>query len=220
MDRSNQLLKRLTFAMTLVLVLPAALPAQIAVLMSGGFSAAYQELVPEFEKSTGITVTTARGRSPRAMGPPRNRCPASAGSASDIVILSRQGLADLIVEGRIVLGSDVDLASVPMGVGVRAGTPHPDISTVNAFKQALLSAKYIGIQSSPAIYLKTKVFPQLGIADALAGKLSDAGAADVASGVAEMVVLRSVRSCPFGALISSARSPPISSSSKCSPPQW
>jgi molybdate transport system substrate-binding protein len=72
---------------------------------------------------------------------------------------------------------------------VRAGTPHPDISTVNAFKQTLLRAKSIGIQSSSAIYLKTRVFPQLGIASALAGKLSDAGAGEVASGAAEMVVL-------------------------------
>ena len=45
-----------------------------------------------------------------------------------------------MAEGRIVSGSDVDLASVPLGVGVRAGTPRPDISTVNTFKQTLLRA--------------------------------------------------------------------------------
>jgi molybdate transport system substrate-binding protein len=72
---------------------------------------------------------------------------------------------------------------------VRAGTPRPDISTVSASKQTLLRAKSIGIQSTSAVYLKTKVFPQLGIADALAGKLSGAGAAEVASGGVEMVVL-------------------------------
>jgi hypothetical protein len=43
--------------------LPAASPAHVRVLISGGFSAAYQELLPQFEKSTGITVTTARGAS-------------------------------------------------------------------------------------------------------------------------------------------------------------
>jgi molybdate transport system substrate-binding protein len=87
------------------------------------------------------------------------------------------------------MGSDVDLARVPLGVGMRAGTPRPDISTVNAFKQTLLRAKSIGIQSSSAIYLKTKVLPQLGIGGALADKLSEAGAAEVASGGVEMVVL-------------------------------
>jgi ABC-type molybdate transport system substrate-binding protein len=44
----------LSFAITMLLALPAASPAQVRVLMSGGFSAAYQELLPEFQKTTGI----------------------------------------------------------------------------------------------------------------------------------------------------------------------
>ena len=63
MHRSRQSTKRLILAITMVFALPTALVAQVRVLMSGGFSAAYQELLPEFEKSTGITVTTARGAS-------------------------------------------------------------------------------------------------------------------------------------------------------------
>jgi molybdate transport system substrate-binding protein len=54
--------KRLMFAITLAFALPASLAAQVTVLTSGGFSAAYQELLPQFEKSTGITVTTVRVR--------------------------------------------------------------------------------------------------------------------------------------------------------------
>ena len=50
-------------AITMLVALPSPSPAQITVLISGGFSAAYQELLPQFEKSTGITVTTARGAS-------------------------------------------------------------------------------------------------------------------------------------------------------------
>jgi molybdate transport system substrate-binding protein len=106
-----------------------------------------------------------------------------------VVILSRKGLAELSAEGRIVPSSDVDLASVPLGVGVRAGTPHPDISTVNTFKQTLLQANSIGIQSTSGIYLKTRVFPRLGIAGPLVDKISDAASADVASGKVEMVIL-------------------------------
>jgi len=78
---------------------------------------------------------------------------------------------------------------VSLGVGVRTGTPRPDIGTVDAFKQTVLHAKSIGIQSTSAIYLKTTVFPRLGIVDAMAGKLSNAGAANVAKGEAEMVIL-------------------------------
>jgi molybdate transport system substrate-binding protein len=97
-------------------------------------------------------------------------------------------LAELFAEGRIVIGSDVDLARVPLGIGVRAGAGRPDIRTVDSFKEALLRAKSIGSQSSSTIYLTTKLFPQLGISRAMAGKLSDAGAAKVASGEVEMVV--------------------------------
>ena len=188
MIETRQSAPTVIFALTMGLALPAASPAQVRVLMSGGFSAAYQELLPQFESTTGITVTTARGASqgdaPGTIGAQlRRRVPA------DVVIMSREGLAELLAEGRIADGSAVDLASVPLGVGVRAGTPHPDISTIDAFKRTLLRAKSIGIRSSSAIYLRTKVFPQLGISSALAGKLSDAGATNVASGEAEMVVL-------------------------------
>jgi molybdate transport system substrate-binding protein len=170
--------------------LPDRLP-KVKVLISGGFSAPYQELLPQFEKSTGILVTTARGASQGdgPNGPTSISAELGRGQPADVVILSREGLAELLAQGRIIKGSDVDLASVPLGVGVRAGAPRPDISTVNAFKQTLLRAKSIGLQSTSAVYLKTKVFPQLGIADALANKLSGAGAAEVASGAVEMVVL-------------------------------
>ncbi len=181
-------LTTLLFALTMILALPGASPAQVRVLMSGGFSAAYQELLPQFESATGITVTTARGAS-QGDGPGTIGAQLRRGVHADVVIMSREGLAELLAERRIVVGSDVNLARVLLGVGVRAGTSHPDISTVDAFKQTLLRAKSIGIQSSSAIYLKTKVFPQLGIGSAVAGKLSEAGAANVASGEAEMVVL-------------------------------
>jgi molybdate transport system substrate-binding protein len=188
MNRSHHLPKRLLFAITLAFASAASLSAQITVLTSGGFLAAYQELLPQFEKSTDITVTTKRGAS-QGDGPTTIGAQLRRGLAADVVIMSREGLAELLAEGRIVIGSDVDLASVPLGVGVRAGAPRPDISTVNAFKQSLLRAKSIGIQSTSAIFLKTKVFPQLGIVGPLADKLSDAAAADVANGGVEMVVL-------------------------------
>ena len=102
--------------------------------------------------------------------------------------MSRGGLAELMAEGRIAIGSDVDLARVLLGVGVRAGTPRPDIGSVVAFKQTLLRARSVGSQSSTTVYMTTRLFPQLGIASAMAGKLSNAGPANVASGEVEMVV--------------------------------
>jgi molybdate transport system substrate-binding protein len=66
--------------------------------------------------------------------------------------MSREGLAELFQEGRVGIGSDVDLARVPLGVAVRPGTARPDITTVEGFKNAVLHAKSIGIQSTSAIY--------------------------------------------------------------------
>jgi molybdate transport system substrate-binding protein len=186
MNRSRQSQQILIFAITM-LALPTASPAQVRVLMSGGFSAAYQELLPQFQNTTGITVTTARGAS-QGDGPNTIGAQLRRGVPADVVIMSRSGLAELMAEGRIAIGSDVDIARVPLGVGVRAGTPRPDIGTVVAFKQTLLRAKSVGSQSSTTIYMTTRLFPQLGIASAMAGKLSDGGPANVASGEVEMVV--------------------------------
>ena len=44
------------FAITMLVAFPSSSPAQVRVLISGGFSAPYQELLPQFEKSTGITA--------------------------------------------------------------------------------------------------------------------------------------------------------------------
>jgi molybdate transport system substrate-binding protein len=155
--------------------------------MSGGFSAAYQELLPQFQNTTGITVTTTRGAS-QGDGPNTIGAQLRRGVPADLVIMSRGGLAELGAEGRIVLGSDVDLARVPLGVAVRAGTPKPNIRSVAAFKQSLLRAKAVGSQSSTTVYLRTRLLAQLGIESAIAGKLVDAGPTSVGTGEVEMVL--------------------------------
>ena len=93
------------------------------------------------------------------------------------------------IRGRIVAGTDVDLAQTSLGVAVRAGAPKPNISTVDAFKQTLLRAKSVTFDgSTTGIYLTTKLFPRLGIADEMAGKSTTSGAAAVAKGDAEIAV--------------------------------
>jgi molybdate transport system substrate-binding protein len=122
----------------------AAASAQLNVLISGGFTGAYQQLLPEFERTSGIKVTTGSGASQGA-GPQTIAAQLTRGVPANVVILSREGLSELIAAKRIVAGTDVDLARVPLGVAVRAGTPKPDVSTVEAFKQVLLKAKTVAI---------------------------------------------------------------------------
>lgn len=103
--------------------------------------------------------------------------------------MSREGLDELIAAAKIITGTDVDLAQTPLGVSVRAGASKPDIHTVDAFKQTLLRAKSITFpNSTTGIYMTTKLFPQLGIAGAISGKITYTGVAAVASGESEIAI--------------------------------
>src|SRR4029453_7513723 len=63
-----------------------------------------------------------------------------AGDAADVVILTREGLDELASEGRVAAESCVDLARSFVGIAVKAGAVHPDISTGAALRAALLGA--------------------------------------------------------------------------------
>ena len=63
MKMRSRIPTRVAFAIAAVLAVPAASFAQVHVIISGGFSAAYREILPEFEKTTGIKVTTTTGGS-------------------------------------------------------------------------------------------------------------------------------------------------------------
>jgi molybdate transport system substrate-binding protein len=139
--------------------------AQLYVLISGGFAPAYEKLLPEFERTSGFNVKTGSGASQGA-GPQTIAAQLARGVPADAVILSREGLSDLISANRIAAGTDKDLAHVPLGVGVRSGTVKPDVSTVEAFKQILLKAKAVALpESTSGIWLMADLFPRLGIAD-------------------------------------------------------
>lgn len=74
-------------------------------------------------------------------------------------------------------------------MSVRAGAPKPDISTVDAFKKTLLRANSVTFPSSTTgIYMTTKLFPQLGIANEMARKVTTTGVAAVARGDAEIAI--------------------------------
>lgn len=172
----------------LCLSLPSLSFGQVKVLMSGGFLAAYQELVPQFEKATGITITTLRGPS-QGKGPDTIGAQLRRGVKADLVIMNREGLEELLSDGRVVAGTEVDLARVLLGLAVRHGAAKPRIDTVAAFKHALRSAKSISSDSSARVYIITKMLPQLGVADSVLPKLANGGASAVADGGSDFVIL-------------------------------
>lgn len=175
-----------------LLLWPFAASAQLKVLISGGFTGPYEQLLPEFQRDTGVQVTTGSGSS-QGTGPQTIAAQLTRGVPTDVVILSREGLTELIAANRIAAGTDTDLARTPLGVAVRAGAPKPDVSTVEAFKQVVMKARLVALPSSTSgIFLTQDVFPRLGIADSIKVKLMPRGsgaAAMVAAGEADIAVM-------------------------------
>lgn len=162
------------------------------VMISGGFSGAYEQLLPEFERKSGIKVTTGSGAS-QGEGPQTIAAQLARGVPADVVILSREGLTELIAAKKIVAGTDVNLARVPLGVAVRAGTAKPSVSTVEAFKQVVLAAKTVAIPASTSgIWLTHDLFPRLGLAGKVSAKATARGSEAtgmVAAGTADLAVM-------------------------------
>src|SRR4051812_45851803 len=175
-----------------LLMSPVTASAQLKVMISGGFSGPYEKLLPEFERTTGIKVTTGSGSS-QGTGPQTIAAQLARGVPTDVVILSREGLAELIAANRIAAGTDVDLARTPIGVAVRAGAPKPEGRTVEAFKQLMLKARIVAVPSSTSgIFLVKDVFPRLGISDRIDVRMTPRGtgaAAMVAAGEADIALL-------------------------------
>ena len=170
--------------------IPSAKAADIRVMISGGLSAAYKELVPQFEKMTGSTVITSYGPS---MGNTENAIPVrlARGEPADVLIMVGDALGAMISKGYADSNSRVDLVRSPIGMVVRAGAPKPDISTPEALKATLLSAKSVAYSDSASgVYVGTELFKRLGIASEMEGKArmipAEPVAAVVARGEAEL----------------------------------
>ena len=156
------------FAMTFLVA--AARADEIKVVTSGGFTAAYLELVPEYESATHNKLATEFGPS---MGTTHNAIPVrlDRGEAIDVVIMASPALDELIKQGKVRAGSRVDLVQSKIGMAVKAGAPKPDISTVEALKRTLLAAKSVAYSDSASgVYLSTELFPKLGIWDRIKSK--------------------------------------------------
>src|SRR5262250_474891 len=102
----------------------------IKVLSSLAHREAYLELVPQFERVTGHSVSTTWAGTVDIV----KRL--SAGELFDLVIVSSTAVDDLIKAGKLI-GNRVNLARTGIGVAVRAGAPRPDIHSADALKHAV-----------------------------------------------------------------------------------
>ncbi len=163
-------MRRILLALALALVLGGApaVAADITVLSAGAMRSVLQELVTPFEGGTGNHVTFAFGTA----GDVEKRL--EAGEAFDVAVATKPRLQKLETAGTIVPGSIVVIGRSPLALAVRAGAPKPDISSVDAFKRAMLDAKSIAY-TDPAsggtsgIHM-AQVMRDLGIADEIKAK--------------------------------------------------
>ena len=144
--------------------------ADIRVVSSGGFAAAYRTLAPQFEQTTGNHLITGWGPS---IGNTTDAVPQrlARNEPIDVVIMVGPALGKFVDEGKIIPDSRVDLARSAIGIAVRSGSPKPDISTVDSLRSTLLNAKSIAYSDSASgVYVSTELFRRLGIFDQLTGK--------------------------------------------------
>jgi molybdate transport system substrate-binding protein len=162
--------------------------AEIKVLTAGAFKQVLLALLPDFERTSGHKVTVEND----TVGALTKRI--AGGEVFDLAVLTPKAVDDLAKEGKFVAGSRASLARVGIGVVVKDGTPKPDISSVAAFKQALLAAKSVAYidpaaGGSSGIYV-AGLLDKLGIAGEVKpkAKLIPGGAVaeHVAKGEAEL----------------------------------
>ncbi len=142
--------------------------AEIKLLSTTALKTSIDELTAQFESTSGKKLVASYAPSTQIAKR------VAEGEFADIAIVTGAGIDNLIKQSRVVPSTRVDIARSAIGVAVRPGTPRPDISSVAAFKQALLAAKSIGMSNpqgggASGIYLWS-VFERLGIADALKPK--------------------------------------------------
>jgi molybdate transport system substrate-binding protein len=139
--------------------------AELELFSSNSARGALAELLPEFERTTGLHVTVSYD--PALIMLKRIR----AGETADLAILGEAAIDSLIAEGTIRRESRRTLARCRVGIAVAAGAAKPDVSSVDAFKHALLACKSVCHTTSGASGMHfSRIVERLDIADAIRAK--------------------------------------------------
>ncbi|HEX5281515.1 MAG TPA: molybdate ABC transporter substrate-binding protein [Micropepsaceae bacterium] len=175
-------------AATLLAVTPVK-AADLTLLVGGSMTTVFQQVGDAFAHSTGNRIAYIFDTTGELQKHLRS------GEPADIILVSAQGMDQLDHDHLILPGSQTEIAIAKIGVSVRRGAAHPDLSTAEAFKRAMLAGHSIAMVNPKAggtsgIYLDT-LFQRLGIADEIKKKAVWANqgfevAAAVGSGKAEL----------------------------------
>ena len=153
--------------------------AEVRVFLTGAARPMYDALAPQFERATGHKLTTVSAL------PLELVAKVDAGEPYDVIVLSYDVEA-LIKRGKVEASSRTVLGQTGVGVAVRSGSPKPDFSTVEKFKQMMLNAKFIATsgEGSSGRYVAS-LLDRLGIADQVKPKIKSGGSGRSAELLAE-----------------------------------
>ncbi|PRW94407.1 substrate-binding domain-containing protein [Pseudomonas fluorescens] len=136
---------------------------QLKVMTSGGFTAAYKLLGPQYAEQSGDTLDTilgpSMGKAPEAIP---NRL--ARGEQADVVIMVGYALDELIKQGKVDPASRVELADSRIGLVVKEGAAKPVINTDAELKAVLSKAKSVAYSDSASgVYVEKELFKKLGM---------------------------------------------------------
>jgi molybdate transport system substrate-binding protein len=179
-------------AATAALVTAPAHAGDLRVISAGAVRGLIAQIIDDYSQKTGQKFDFTIGTT----GQLRNII--ASGQPADLVIVSAPLMGELEKTGKLVAGSRTDLGRVGIGVAVRDGAPAPDVSTPDAFKNALIAARAVAY-TNPAEGGTSGIFfaglvDRLGIGDAIKQKavLTRGGreaAIEVAEGRADMAIV-------------------------------
>jgi molybdate transport system substrate-binding protein len=177
--------------------------AEVRAFVTIALQSVFEEIAPEFERSTGHKLNVTFGLSSALVKRIQD------GEAADCLVATQGVIDGLVNSGKVPTGFGQALAKSSVGVAVRKGEPKPDLSSVDAFLKALVAARAISYSDpsaggasgvhfskmldkhglSEAMKSKTR-FPPAG---GLAGRLLVSGEADIAvQQVSELVSVSGV----------------------------
>jgi molybdate transport system substrate-binding protein len=139
--------------------------AEVTIFTSMGSLSGVTDLAAAYEKATGNKVVVAA-----RIGPALPKA-LNSNEPGDIVANFTPAFAGLVKRGQVVAGSVVEFARAGVGVAVKKGAPRPDISTPDAFRQAMLKAKSIGYSRTGSGIIAERAMQKLGIFDEIKSKV-------------------------------------------------
>jgi len=157
------------FIFVLALTFSSAARAQteVTLIAPGGARDVMEKLLPGFETKTGdiVKATFGTGIKTKQM--------VAQGQPVDVAIV-QPPLDEVLASGNVVVSTQTPLATVAVAVAVKKGRPKPDLSSPDAVKRMLLSAKSVaypdpGVGATAGIVFEA-VMTKLGILDQIKAK--------------------------------------------------